>query len=447
MFKSLMTSRRFAPLFWCQFCSALNDNFLKNALVMLILFGLGGAGGIGEGGAVLVTLAGIVFIAPFFVLSALGGDLADRFDKAFVAARIKLAEVPIAGLAAVGFYLQSVPILFVTLGLFGIIAALFGPVKYGLLPEKLQTSELPAGNALVEGATFLAILIGTIAGGIAVAEAQSPELVVGVIFVLALASWLFARSIPAAGPSAPSLVITRNPWTATVALLRELRGDSRLWGGAHVVSWFWLVGSVALSLLPSLVRDVVGGSEGVVTLCLTVFVIGIAAGSALAAKQSHGTPNLALVPPAAILIGSASLALAGVAAMVAPAAPPIGPAALAGTGTGLALMASLFTLAVAGGLYIVPAFASVQAWSPVDRRARVIAGVNVMNSAYMVAGGAIVAILQAFGMKVGALFALLGLLAFAFFASVVRAWFTEIARVGRLDGSRTGPTVEAERIA
>jgi acyl-[acyl-carrier-protein]-phospholipid O-acyltransferase/long-chain-fatty-acid--[acyl-carrier-protein] ligase len=447
MFKSLMTSRRFAPLFWCQFCSALNDNFLKNALVMLILFGLGGAGGIGEGGAVLVTLAGIVFIAPFFVLSALGGDLADRFDKAFVAARIKLAEVPIAGLAAVGFYLQSVPILFVTLGLFGIIAALFGPVKYGLLPEKLQTSELPAGNALVEGATFLAILIGTIAGGIAVAEAQSPELVVGVIFVLALASWLFARSIPAAGPSAPSLVITRNPWTATVALLRELRGDSRLWGGAHVVSWFWLVGSVALSLLPSLVRDVVGGSEGVVTLCLTVFVIGIAAGSALAAKQSHGTPNLALVPPAAILIGSASLALAGVAAMVAPAAPPIGPAALAGTGTGLALMASFFTLAVAGGLYIVPAFASVQAWSPVDRRARVIAGVNVMNSAYMVAGGAIVAILQAFGMKVGALFALLGLLAFAFFASVVRAWFTEIARVGRLDGSRTGPTVEAERIA
>jgi acyl-[acyl-carrier-protein]-phospholipid O-acyltransferase/long-chain-fatty-acid--[acyl-carrier-protein] ligase len=447
MFKSLMTSRRFAPLFWCQFCSALNDNFLKNALVMLILFGLGGAGGIGEGGAVLVTLAGIVFIAPFFVLSALGGDLADRFDKAFVAARIKLAEVPIAGLAAVGFYLQSVRILFVTLGLFGIIAALFGPVKYGLLPEKLQTSELPAGNALVEGATFLAILIGTIAGGIAVAEAQSPELVVGVIFVLALASWLFARSIPAAGPSAPSLVITRNPWTATVALLRELRGDSRLWGGAHVVSWFWLVGSVALSLLPSLVRDVVGGSEGVVTLCLTVFVIGIAAGSALAAKQSHGTPNLALVPPAAILIGSASLALAGVAAMVAPAAPPIGPAALAGTGTGLALMASLFTLAVAGGLYIVPAFASVQAWSPVDRRARVIAGVNVMNSAYMVAGGAIVAILQAFGMKVGALFALLGLLAFAFFASVVRAWFTEIARVGRLDGSRTGPTVEAERIA
>ena len=429
MFKSLMASRRFAPLFWCQFCSALNDNFLKNALVMLILFGLGGAGGIGEGGAVLVTLAGIVFIAPFFILSALGGDLADRYDKGLVATRIKLVEIPIAGLAAIGFYLHSVPILFVTLGLFGIIAALFGPVKYGLLPEKLQTSELPAGNALVEGATFLAILIGTIAGGIAVAEAQSPELVAGVILVLAVGSWLFARSIPAAGPSAPGLVVASNPWTATIALLRELRGDQRLWGGAHVVSWFWVVGSVALALLPALVRDVVGGSEGVVTLCLTVFVAGIAAGSILAAKQSHGTPNLTLVPRGAGMIGVASLALAAVAMTATAAVPAIGPLALAGTVTGMALLVSLFALAMAGGLYIVPAFASVQVWSPADRRARVIAGVNVMNAAYMVVGGALVAALQAAGLGVGTLFAILGLLTFAFMATVLRAWFASIAQV------------------
>src|SRR4249919_3083689 len=141
MFKSLMMSRRFAPLFWCQLCSALNDNFLKNALGMLILFGLGGAGGVEGGyGPMLVTLATIVFIAPFFILSALGGELADRFDKAYVAARVKLAEIPIAGLAAIGFYLHSVTILFITLLLFGIMSALFGPVKYGILPEKLETA-------------------------------------------------------------------------------------------------------------------------------------------------------------------------------------------------------------------------------------------------------------------------------------------------------------------
>ena len=236
MFKSLMTSRRFAPLFWCQFCSALNDNFLKNALVMLILFGLGGAGGGGRHAGVLVTLAGIVFIAPFFILSALGGELADRFDKAYVAERIKLAEIPIAGLAAVGFFLHSVPILFVTLGLFGIVAALFGPVKYGILPEKLETAELPAGNALVEGATFLAILIGTIAGGIAVAEAQSAEhRRAGDPGAGGRRPGCSRASIPAAGPAAPDLAITRNPWTSTVALLRELKGD-RACGAARTSS-------------------------------------------------------------------------------------------------------------------------------------------------------------------------------------------------------------------
>ena len=200
MFKSLMTTRRFAPLFWCQFCSALNDNFLKNALAMLILFGIAGSGQAAGGNAgVLITLSGIIFIAPFFIFSALGGELADRFDKAYVAERVKLAEIPVAGLAAIGFFLHSVPILMLTLGLFGILASLFGPLKYGMLPEKLDTAELSAGNALVEGATFLAILIGTIAGGIAVAEAQSAGIVVLVIGMLAVASWLFARSIPKAG--------------------------------------------------------------------------------------------------------------------------------------------------------------------------------------------------------------------------------------------------------
>src|SRR5215813_13926747 len=219
MFKNLMTSRKFAPLFWCQLCSALNDNFLKNSLVMLILFGFAGAGGAaGEHASTLITVSGVVFIAPFFILSALGGEIADRYDKAFVARCIRLAEIPIAGLAATGFFLHSVPILFVALGLFGIVAALFGPVKYGILPEKLETAELPAGNALVEGATFLAILIGTLAGGIAVTAAGSAEVVVAVILALAIASWGFARTIPAAGPAAPELVVTSNAWASTLTL-------------------------------------------------------------------------------------------------------------------------------------------------------------------------------------------------------------------------------------
>jgi acyl-[acyl-carrier-protein]-phospholipid O-acyltransferase/long-chain-fatty-acid--[acyl-carrier-protein] ligase len=423
MFMSLMTSRRFAPLFWCQLCSALNDNFLKNALGMLILFGLGGSGAsAGESAGMLITASGMVFIAPFFILSALGGELADRYDKARVARWIRLAEIAVAGLAAAGFFWHSVPILFVTLGLFGVIAALFGPLKYGMLPEKLETAELSAGNALVEGATFLAILIGTIAGGIAVAEAKSPELVVAVIMALAVASWAFAQLIPVAGPAAPGLAINRNPWTSTVALLRELRLDWRLWSGAHIVSWFWLVGFVALSLLPTLVKTSLGGTEGVYTTCLAVFTVGIAIGSGLAAWASHGRPNLSLVPLGALLMGLFALVIAGAAWISAPGPEPIGPSALLASGTGLALLVALCGLAVAGGLFIVPSFAAVQAWAPVDRRARVIAAVNVLNAAYMVGAGGMVAILQAIGVGVPELFAALGVLSFAAIAVVVRAW-------------------------
>jgi acyl-[acyl-carrier-protein]-phospholipid O-acyltransferase/long-chain-fatty-acid--[acyl-carrier-protein] ligase len=423
MFTELMASRRFAPLFWCQFCSALNDNLLKNALVMLILFGLGGAGGAaGAYAPVLVTLAGVTLIAPFFILSALGGELADRYDKARVAAAIKLAEIPMAGLAAVGFYLHSVPILFLTLALFGIVAALFGPVKYGILPEKLETSELSAGNALVEGATFVAILAGTIAGAVAVTAAKTPLPVVGLIVAFAVASWLFARAIPKAGPAAPDLAITRNVWKSTLALLRELNGNARLWAGAHITSWFWLVGSVALALLPSMVKDNLGGSEGVVTLGLATFVVGIAAGSVLAARASHGTPNLALVPLGALLIALASLALGWLAAVLTPGEMRLGPAAVLMSGGGLAVLAALCALTVAGGLYMVPAMAAIQAWSPPERRARVIAALNVMNAAYMLVGGAIVAGLQAAGVSISILFAALGVLGFIAMLYVVRAW-------------------------
>src|SRR5690606_457151 len=140
MFKALITSRRFAPLFWCQFLSALNDNFVKNALVILILFSIGS-----EAGGPLVALAGAVLVAPFFVLSGIGGELADRYDKAVVAEKLKRAEIPVAMVAAVGFIFQSIPVLFVALGLYGVIAALFGPIKYGILPALLQPKELPAG--------------------------------------------------------------------------------------------------------------------------------------------------------------------------------------------------------------------------------------------------------------------------------------------------------------
>lgn len=427
MLKDLLTSRRFAPLFWCQLCSALNDNFLKNALAMLILFGFGGSGATsGAYAPVLITASGVILIAPFFFLSGLGGELADRYDKAKVARTIRMAEIPVAVFAAIGFFLHSVPMLFVALGLFGMIAALFGPVKYGLLPEKLTTAELPAGNALVEGATFFAILVGTITGGISIAAAQSAEPVVAVIVALAVVSWLFARAIPCDGPAAPGLKITPNPFASTAQLLRELKVDWRLWSGAHIVSWFWLVGFIALSLLPVTVKTILGGTESVVTLCLAVFTIGIAAGSLIAARASHGQPNLALVPLGALLMGLFSLGIALVTGLAEPPAQQMKALTLLSTPLGFALAICLLGLAISGGLFVVPTFAAVQAWAPADRRARVIAGNNVLNAAYMLGGGAVVAGLQAAGLSPSALFAITGVLNLAVIPLLRRAWGPEV---------------------
>src|ERR1700758_4174733 len=333
MIKQLMLSRRFAPLFWAQFCSALNDNVLKNALVIMILYGVTS----GQGGS-LVTIAGAVFIFPFFVLSALGGELADKYVKSVVARRLKFVEIFAAAFAAAGFFLHSVPLLFVALGLFGVIAALFGPVKYAMLPDQLAVGELATGNALVEGATFLAILLGTIAGGQLVAGSTHMGFVSAALIVLALGSWAFAARIPVTTPSAPNLPITANPWTSTVHLLKSLYAEPRLWDGMIIVSWFWLVGAVVLSLLPALVKDIIGGTEGAVTLCLAVFAIGIALGSLFAAHLSHVRPNLALVPIGAIVMGVVGLDLALAIAHTARGA-DITPMGFVGSFAGLRMLA------------------------------------------------------------------------------------------------------------
>jgi MFS family permease len=206
--------------------------------------------------------------------------------------------------------MHSIPLLFVALALFGMIAALFGPVKYAILPDQLSVSELATGNALVEGATFMAILIGTIAGGLFVAGASHMGWICLAVVGLSILSWAFAARIPVSQPSAPDLPITANPWTSTVRLLKTLYAEPRLWDGMVIVSWFWMVGAIVLSLLPALVKGGVGGTEGVVTVCLAVFAIGIAAGSLFAAQLSHVRPNLALVPIGAIVMGIVGLDLA-----------------------------------------------------------------------------------------------------------------------------------------
>jgi len=404
MFRSLMGARRFAPLFWCQFFSAFNDNFLKNALAFLILYRVATEGAADPG--VLVTLASAVFIGPFFILSGLGGELADRYDKALIARRLKFAEIFAAGIAMLGFVLHSVPVLFVALGLFGVIAALFGPIKYGILPDHLKREELPAGNALVEGATFLAILLGTITAGLASAAGGTGGAFAALVMVFAVLCWLSARMIPRTGEGDPGLRVDPNVARSTAALLRDIWADTRLWRGSVIVSWFWLVGVVVLSLLPVLVKSALNGTETVVTLLLAVFSVGIALGSGLASWLSSGRIVLLPTPVGAVLMGLFGLDLARVVAGLPPASgEAVGAMAFIASGTGLHVAIDFLGLAVAGGLYIVPSFAAVQAWTDKAKRARVIGAVNVLTAAFMVAGTVSLAVLQGAGLSTAALIA------------------------------------------
>jgi acyl-[acyl-carrier-protein]-phospholipid O-acyltransferase / long-chain-fatty-acid--[acyl-carrier-protein] ligase len=405
MSSSLLTTRRFAPLFWTQFFSAFSDNFLKNSLVFLIVFHPEISGSKGDA---LVTLAAAVFIAPYFFLSALGGQLADRYDKAVVAQRLKACEIGIALIAVTGFALHSVPVLFFALFLFGVIASLFGPIKYGILPDHLQRSELPAGNALVEGATFIAILLGTIVGGLAAKDGGDPAKFALLMIVFSLMCWGASLFIPRTGQAAPDLVVQRNIIASTGGLLKFLREDPRLLWGGIVTSWFWLVGAVALSLMPPLVKNVLGGDEEVVTTCLAVFSISIAIGSGLAAWLAAGRIILLPTVIGAFLLGVFAIDLGWSTWGVAPVAGFSGFWALFGSLRGIRLAVDLAGLAIAGGLFIVPVFSAVQAWAGADRRARVVAAVNVLNAAFMTASALIVALLQMAGMTTPQLFLMLG---------------------------------------
>jgi acyl-[acyl-carrier-protein]-phospholipid O-acyltransferase/long-chain-fatty-acid--[acyl-carrier-protein] ligase len=412
MSSSLLMTRRFAPLFWTQFFSAFSDNFLKNVLVFLLVFKIGG-----PKAEALTQLAAAVFIAPYFFLSALGGEMADRFDKARVAQRLKLAEIGIAFIAVFGFWLHShdyetlsIATLFVALFLFGVIGSLFGPIKYGILPDHLARSELPAGNALVEGATFIAILLGLIVGGMAAKDGGDPYSFALMMIMFSLLCWGSSLFIPPTGEAAPDLVIRANLALSTYDLLRQLREDRRIRWGALVTSWFWLVGAVAVGLLVPLVKNVLGGTEEVGQTCLAIFSISIAVGAGLAAWLAAGRIILLPTLIGAVLLGLFSIDLGWSTSGAAPIPGLTGYWSLFTTARGLHIAIDLAGIAVAGGLFIVPTFAAVQAWAGADRRARVVAAVNVLNAAFIAGGTVLVALLQ-WGTGIGTpgVFVILGL--------------------------------------
>jgi acyl-[acyl-carrier-protein]-phospholipid O-acyltransferase/long-chain-fatty-acid--[acyl-carrier-protein] ligase len=400
-----MTSRRFAPLFWCQFFSAFNDNFVRNMLAMLILFRFGG-----ENASLKILLATIVFVLPAIPLSALGGEIADANDKAFVARRLKFAEIFVQMIAAAGFAFSSQTLLYVALFGLGVIAALFGPIKYGILPDHLRREELVTGNALVEGATFAAIICGLIFGGLAAAEGRTAASVVAQLGLIALACYGAARLIPPTGVGAPGLTIRWNVLASTWTVIREVRLDDRQWVAAIGTSWFWTVGALTLSLVPVIIKSRIGGGVDVEIAINLFFAIGVAAGSLGAAALSRG--RIELAPTPFLLLAMAALAIdIGLSTNAMPIANREVPLAEFFTSAyGLRIAVEILFYSAAAGLFVVPLFAAIQAWAGEDRRARVVGAVNALNYIWMV-GGSLVAMifLQVLGLTESIALVVLGL--------------------------------------
>jgi acyl-[acyl-carrier-protein]-phospholipid O-acyltransferase/long-chain-fatty-acid--[acyl-carrier-protein] ligase len=381
---SLLRSRRFFPLFAAQFLGAANDNLFKNALVVLIVFRLGEAQGYNA--PVTVTVAAGLFILPFFLLSATAGQMADRWAKSRLAKRVKLLEIPIMGLGALALAHGSIPFLLFVLTLLGCQAALFGPLKYAILPELLEPGELLTANALTEGATFIAILLGSIAGGLLAALDQGPLWVGAISLAAALAGWLFI--LPLAATPAPSQPATLdpNPARATGQILREAAAQPVLFLAMLGISWFWLMGATYLSQMPAFTKTILGGDETVVTLVLAVFSIGIGAGSVLCAHLLKRRPSLLPVPLAAMLMSLFPLDLVfAVSGMSARQDDLMGVGGFLAISAHWRILADLFFTAMAGGVYTVPLYTLLQTGSKIAFRARAIAANNILNALFMVA--------------------------------------------------------------
>lgn len=386
---ALLGKRRFLPFFVTQLLGAFNDNIFKQSLILAILYKLA----VSADRHMLVNLCALLFILPFFLFSALGGQFGEKFAKDALIRAIKLAEIVIMAVGAAGFMLNNLVLMLLALFAMGTHSALFGPVKYSILPQALQEQELIGGNALVEMGTFLAILAGTIGAGIMMSSADYQPVVAVAIVLVATCGYLASRQIPRAHAAMPELVLDWNIFRQSWQILRLGLGQRPSVSRSLVGnSWFWFLGAVYLTQIPAFAKEFLHGDESVVTLILTVFSVGIAMGSMLCERLSGGKVEIGLVP-----FGSIGLTLFGIllwwhSGGFPAGSEPYGWLAVLGHAQAWWILADIFGIGLFGGFYIVPLYALIQARTAENERARVIAANNILNALFMVIS-AIVSIL------------------------------------------------------
>jgi 1-acyl-sn-glycerol-3-phosphate acyltransferase len=404
----LMRERRFAPFFWTQFLGAGNDNVYKNALVIFVAFQASTLTSMSSND--LVNVAAAVFILPFVLFSATAGQIADKYEKSALIRLIKVFEICIMVVGAVGFYRRDLLLLFLALALMGVHSTIFGPVKYAILPQNLRSDELVGGNGLVEMGTFVAILLGEIVGGVVVAiKPDGPVLAGMTAIAVAVAGYLVSRAIPPTPAVATDLKINWNPFTETARNLRFAHGNRVVWLSMLGISWFWFYGATYLTQFANFTKDILGGDEHVATLMLAIFSIGIGLGSLMCERLSGHKVEVGLVP-----FGSIGLSVFAVDLYFASRnLMPTGSTGIAGflaVHAHWRVIADLILLGLFGGFYIVPLYALIQERSEPAFRSRIIASNNILNALFMVASAGIALGLLKAGLTIPQLFLVTGLM-------------------------------------
>ncbi len=403
---ALLGQRRFAPFFWTQFAGAANDNLFKFAFTVMVTYQL-------QIGWLPASMAGLVigalFILPFLLFSATSGQLADKYDKRSLMLLVKSMEIGIMALAAFGFFAANVPVLLACTFLMGLHSTLFGPVKFAYLPHHLHERELTGGNGMVEMGTFVAILLGNVAGGLLVAMPGIGPQAVGVgCIALAVLGRLIAQAIPASPATDPALRINWNPFSETLRNLKLAHGDVVVFRSLLGISWMWFFGAVFLSQFPSFAKEVLHGNQQVASLLLVVFSIGIGTGSLLCEVLSRRHVEIGLVPLGAIGMSVFAIDLYFASRGLPQSAALTLPEFLA-MPAHWRVLADLALLSLFAGLYSVPMYALIQLRAQPTHRARIIAANNILNALFMIASSVIAGVLLKAGMTIPQIFLLVGL--------------------------------------
>ncbi|MGF6710798.1 1-acyl-sn-glycerol-3-phosphate acyltransferase [Luteibacter sp. W1I16] len=403
---SLLAKRRFAPFFWTQALGAFNDNAFRNAMVMLLAFQMA----LPDAQVSLYTnLAPALFILPYFLFSATAGQLAEKFEKTRIIRFVKLFEIAAMAIAAIGFFTHHVSLLLVVLFLMGVHSTVFGPIKYSILPQALERSELVGGNALVETGTQLAMLTGMILGNSLMLIAGYGTLAASLTTIaIACAGYVVSRSIPTAPATAPGLRFNWNPFSETWRVLKITHEDRAVFNAVLGISWFWFFGTVMIAQLPNYTRHTLGGDGSVNTLVLTLFSLGTGIGSLLCEKLSAKRVEIGLVPMGAFGLTVFAVDLFFARPMVASGA-GLGWLAFASTPGAWRVMLDLTMIGAFAGFYVVPLFAFVQSRAPRERLSRIIAGNNIVNALLICVASGFGIGLTALGLDVPTIFLITGI--------------------------------------